>query len=65
MQTTQQANQALLNSIRRLSAGQHLVGDQVCVFHATLGVDTLPVGSTPNGESVRVYVYTHNPHALS
>ena len=59
--TTDDANQALLNSIRRLSAGEHLVGDQICVFGATLGIDTLPVGSTPSGESVRVYVYTDNP----
>ena len=58
-------NQSLLDSIRRLSAGEHLVGDQVCVFGATLGIDTMPVGSTPGGESVRVYVYTDNPHALS
>ena len=61
----QQANQTLLNSIRLLSPGQHLVGDQACVIHATLGVDTLPIGCAPNGESVRVYVYTDNPNTFS
>jgi len=61
----QQANQALLNSIRRLDTSQHLIGDQVCVIHAALGVDTLPIGSAPTGESVRVYVYTDNPDTFS
>jgi len=61
----EQANQALLDAFRRLNPGQHLVGDQICVFSASLGVDTQATPSAPSGESGRVYVYTDNPDAFS
>jgi hypothetical protein len=63
--TTPSANQALLDAIGRLSPGQHLVGDQVCIVHATLGIDTQATPNAPGAESVRVYVYTDNPDTFS
>lgn len=56
-----QANQALLQQFRRLNAGEHFVGDQTCVLHASLGVDTQTTPEAPSRELVRVYVYTDNP----
>jgi len=57
----QQANQVLLQQFRRLHAGEHLIGRQTCVLHASLGIDTQATALAPGGEMVWVYVYTDNP----
>lgn len=60
-----QANKALLKQFRRLHTGEHLVGDQTCVLHASLGIDTKAPAFAPGGELVRVYVHTDNPQTFS
>ena len=44
-----------------VSTGNHLISDPTGVFVPSVGVDFHPLGFTPFGELIRVYVYTENP----
>jgi hypothetical protein len=59
------ANQMLLHSIRRLCTSEHLVGNQACIIHSSLGIETQSNGKTPFREMIWVYIYTDDPEAFS
>ena len=59
------ANRLLMQRIWRLCSGEHLVGNQACIVHTSIGIDTQAMSSAPDWEPVRVYVSTDNPQAFS